>query len=1147
MDEISPTDAKTIRTILREKREESAFMGLIKKVEKKKESSRILVVGKFRVYEFKQGSKSDCKLEASGHVLDLQEIASPNSNEVRLVFSNYKISVNSSKSNEIINAVRLAFNTAFGGAPDEERYKMNIVPESRATVLPAVTDLALCGYANAYQAMCDLFGVVVREDIVWDLVNVFPASNVKEFNLREFEQPLSTGDIRCLLGALHYNKHFHSLIADNFIFPKESFDALGQLMRRNTHASEIILPTCSLNRDALKAVGEGLASNKKTAINKLILRDNQFEEKGASYLANAIKTMGSGLIALDLSRCQLPKAGIAAIGNALQQNIFMASTLTELIISHNKFEPEGSAALASFLAKPNGVRKLDISFSSPNLEVVLAAIVRGCQELQYLDVSGNKITIKEAGHLSKYLQASATLRELRIDNTEVRIEFLKDIMRAIAANFYLQDFTLSAAGNPVGQVGGNIIGNIIAEAKNITCLDVSENEFGDDGIAALTEGLCSNTSLSTLKLGRNWSKTATKQRLIALENIISLMSGECPLKSLSLDGNNLSNLKTDIITFLNALGTNDSLTFLDISGNQMANKGAMALAKAIQTNTTLTTLWWDDNLTTTQGFQSFKMGLERNHTLRDMPLPVLDIGATLRSEQPDKAKEVQNLLSTIQNLLANNTAPRKIIDSTKKTQNISVAQSRILSSGEREQIERLRFKIKSLGRQPNSEQQAVIADAENNDSTLSSLHFLAEEVQYAMADKLKESLRSVAASVQPVFSDQYRELISRLMGTVQQNYKSMDNNTVRRLGMSINLGGKDLELEQIEKVLVDTAADELASKASECFMSAVQLATDYIYEKLTDSLQGILDDMQNSRATATPSTSSTSSTSEIKRQQSSDRPTSVFVAPQPTPQPQPQPTPQPTPQPQITKESSSVLDKLPGARPVSIFGTGPLPTLKPTSKISNSDSKSSTSGYVSASASASTSNPTPTATTTEPSKPSLPPRKAPPAIPGGHPGAGSGGSSYVSAANASITTSAASTSEPSVPLPKATSGKVASSIAARMAAVGPLAMMPPGAAPKLNKVEDKKVETEYRPEPSKAAPKVPPPKKVVPKPSAPTKSSTPAAAAATTVVATQPIIEEVPIVESTITHHATRDRPMVQKKRRPPTRRPRGPMADEEN
>jgi len=38
----------------------------------------------------------------------------------------------------------------------------------------------------------------------------------------------------------------------------------------------------------------------------------------------------------------------------------------------------------------------------------------------------------------------------------------------------------------LGTVAASVIGNIIAEAKNIASLDVSDNDFGDEGIATLT-------------------------------------------------------------------------------------------------------------------------------------------------------------------------------------------------------------------------------------------------------------------------------------------------------------------------------------------------------------------------------------------------------------------------------------------------------------------------------------------------------------------------------------------------------------------------------------------------------------------------------------------------------------------------------------
>jgi Ran GTPase-activating protein (RanGAP) involved in mRNA processing and transport len=56
-------------------------------------------------------------------------------------------------------------------------------------------------------------------------------------------------------------------------------------------------------------------------------------------------------------------------------------------------------------------------------------------------------------------------------------------------------------------------------------------------------------------------------------------------------------LKNDLLPFIFALGENTSLTELDISGHQMGNTGAIALAKSLQTNNSLTKLLWDENQT----------------------------------------------------------------------------------------------------------------------------------------------------------------------------------------------------------------------------------------------------------------------------------------------------------------------------------------------------------------------------------------------------------------------------------------------------------------------------------------------------------------------------------------------------------------------
>lgn len=65
-----------------------------------------------------------------------------------------------------------------------------------------------------------------------------------------------------------------------------------------------------------------------------------------------------------------------------------------------------------------------------------------------------------------------------------------------------------------------------------------------------------------------------------INNVLSFQ----PLQSLSLAD---SKLKTDVTIIINALGSNTSLTKVDISGNAMGDMGAKMLAKALQINTKL--------------------------------------------------------------------------------------------------------------------------------------------------------------------------------------------------------------------------------------------------------------------------------------------------------------------------------------------------------------------------------------------------------------------------------------------------------------------------------------------------------------------------------------------------------------------------------
>jgi hypothetical protein len=79
---------------------------------------------------------------------------------------------------------------------------------------------------------------------------------------------------------------------------------------------------------------------------------------------------------------------------------------------------------------------------------------------------------------------------------------------------------------------------------------------------------------------------------------------------------------------------------LDISGNQIGDKGATGLSEAISKNASITSLSWDENnvnpagnkfnvmlegVDTLKGWQSFVSALKSNKTLKIMPRPETDL------------------------------------------------------------------------------------------------------------------------------------------------------------------------------------------------------------------------------------------------------------------------------------------------------------------------------------------------------------------------------------------------------------------------------------------------------------------------------------------------------------------------------------------
>ena len=142
-----------------------------------------------------------------------------------------------------------------------------------------------------------------------------------------------------------------------------------------------------------------------------------------------------------------------------------------------------------------------------------------------------------------------------------------------------------------------------------------------------------------------------------LNSIVQLMQDEeSTLESLSI---NDSRLKNETCLIINALSSNHSLLNIDVSGNLFGLLGAKTLAKALQVNSKLESIYLDKNLIPTIGFIDIAYSLERNFTLKHLPIPVQDLQTAMMKERTSERTETA--ICKIQELLRRNNLPNTIL------------------------------------------------------------------------------------------------------------------------------------------------------------------------------------------------------------------------------------------------------------------------------------------------------------------------------------------------------------------------------------------------------------------------------------------------------------------------------------------------------
>ncbi|XP_066547611.1 F-actin-uncapping protein LRRC16A isoform X2 [Amia ocellicauda] len=738
-----------------------------------------------------------------------------------------------------------------GLSPIKIMKKLSMEPPERLVNMQAlwdnqsVAESGPCGgFSQMYKCVCDWLGFPYREEVQWDVDTIYLTQDTRELNLQDFSH-LDHRDLIPIIAVLEYNQWFTKLSTRDFKLSTDVCDQILRVVARSNRLEELVLENAGLKTDFAQKLANALAHNPGSGLHTINLTNNAIEDRGISSLSVQFAKLRKGLKHLHFSKTSLSPKGVNSLAQSLSANQLIPNTLTHLDLSGNILRGDDLANLYNFLGQPNHLSTLDLSNTDCSLDLVCAALLRGClQKLSVLNLSKSVFSHRKGKDIppsfKHFFSSALALTSINVSGTKLPPEALKALLLGLASNPNLKEVSLDLSCCELRSGGSQILEGCIAEIPNISSLDISDNGLDSD-LTTLLVWLGKNRSIRHLSLGKNFNNIKSKNLAPVLDNLVHVIQDEeSPLTSLSLAD---SKLKSDLTIILNALGSNNSLTKVDISGNGMGDMGAKMLAKALQINTKLRTVIWDKNNVSPQGLQDIAAALEKNFTIRFMPVPIIDASQALKAS-PEKTEDA---LLKIENYLLRNHETRKYLQ-----EQAYRLQQGIVTTTTQQMIDRMCVKVQDhLNSLRNSDTDTVLEDvkmaenfmrdARNSKTLLPNLYYLGaasqSEVNGSSAGPIQEKLESMAGEVTRVMDDQLQTLLESMVDVAGNLCPHVMRKTnIRQDLIKASMGKMSIPPNFVKNVLLQQSGIDIINKISEVKLTVASFLSDRIVDEILDAL-----------------------------------------------------------------------------------------------------------------------------------------------------------------------------------------------------------------------------------------------------------------------------------------------------------------------
>ncbi|XP_061387085.1 F-actin-uncapping protein LRRC16A [Musca vetustissima] len=867
LDTAKNKDRESVKSILG--RHTKILVKYMVKLETKndKTENRVLVFTPVRIYLLI--AKVPTKIECHFHYLDIQAVESKKPTHFSIITNDrpYNFATTgdagnfSTSADVILSDLASAIKHIFPTVPLKYIIrKIDIQPPEREGIFSEEyrpsdpRNIGPCGgFSTQYACMCDFHGVPYREEVAWDIDTIYLSHDTRILNLRDFDH-LEPKDLMAIVSALEYNTFFRGLKASHMRLSNETLERILHVLKRSMWLEELHLEALGLRSDFLHKLAVSVITNNNPAIRTIDLSHNLIEDKGASslcallgkivqgaiHLAGPIAKVSKGLCKLALAHCGLTSKGVNQMSHSLSLNQSISNSLTHLDLSGNNLKDD-ITNLHNFLAQPNVLEYLDLSSTDITLENLFGALLRGCAtHLAHLNVSHNSFSTKKGKEIppsfKQFFTSTLSLKHLNIAGCKLPMEALKNLLLGLACNESTAGLYLDLSGNTLGAQGAHVLESCIHGVRVLQSLNISDNNL-DVELAPVLTSISKNPSIRTLNMCRSLTGMKLKHIPTVMEALVNLIQkDDFPLAELTLSENKL---KVDIHDFINALGSNQSLQKLDISGNYMGDVGARLLAKALQINNKLRTIYLDKNNITLQGYADIVYALENNYSMRCIPFPVFDIAPHLKNH-PEKTDAI---MRKMQELLQRNGSGLKRTNG----QGFRLQHGFLLSSTHQlvdklvaETQDTISIAKSSNDSTSSSAVQRLIEDAENCKQLMPKL----QEAVRCETHPVEVKLTRVASDLSYTIQNYLEETLETMIRTgVEQCPKTLGNQTVIQDLRKVLSERLVIPEGFLQQCLLNNAGSEIMNKVSEIEQSLAAAisdrATDEVLEALTRYRRGL--------------------------------------------------------------------------------------------------------------------------------------------------------------------------------------------------------------------------------------------------------------------------------------------------------------------